>query len=231
MTINEIKKEEKTPEGVIDLAVLYVEDEEVPRERLAAMLRRRVREVHLAADGQEGLDVFMKIKPDIVITDIRMPRMSGFDMIREIKRCGPDARIIVISAFSDTELLLKAIDLEIDGYILKPVEAERLFSIITRSAEIICLRNEVRQRDQEQRKLIVELKQALAEVKILQGILPICASCKKVREDSGYWTQVEAYISHHSDLLFSHTVCPDCAKKLYPDIYDELMKKRDNDKK
>jgi YesN/AraC family two-component response regulator len=224
MTIDDIKKA-LTAEGIIDISLLYVEDEAVPRERLAAILRRRVREVHLAGDGQEGLEVFTRIKPDIVVTDIRMPRLSGLDMIREIKQAGPDTRIIVISAFSDVDLLLKSIELEVDGYILKPVEADRLFSVLTRSAEIVRLLNEVRQRDQDQRQLIAELQQSLNEVKTLQGIIPICASCKKVREDTGYWTQVEAYISQHSDLLFSHTVCPDCARKLYPELYDEVFNK------
>lgn len=213
------------PAANIDLSILYVEDEAIPRERLAAILRRRAREVHLAADGQEGIDAFSRIKPDIVITDIRMPLMNGLDMIREIKRVGPDTRIIVISAFSDSDLLLKAIELDVDGYILKPVETEQLFAVLNRCAEVILLRNEVRRSDQEQRNLITELRQALAEVKTLQGILPICASCKKIREDTGYWTQVESYISRHSDLLFSHTVCPDCAKQLYPEFYDAAFNK------
>jgi GAF domain-containing protein len=67
-----------------------------------------------------------------------------------------------------------------------------------------------------------ELELALSEVKTLRGYLPICALCKKIRDDKGYWNQVETYISKHTDVLFSHSLCPDCAKKLYPnvDYYD-----------
>jgi hypothetical protein len=70
----------------------------------------------------------------------------------------------------------------------------------------------------EKDKLIVELKDALDTVKTLSGLLPICASCKNIRDDNGYWNQIEGYIQTHSDAEFSHGICPACAKKLYPDL-------------
>jgi hypothetical protein len=70
----------------------------------------------------------------------------------------------------------------------------------------------------EKDKLIIELKKALDRVKTLSGLLPICASCKKIRDDTGYWNQIEVYIQTHSEAEFSHSICPACAKKLYPDI-------------
>jgi hypothetical protein len=66
--------------------------------------------------------------------------------------------------------------------------------------------------------LIRELQEALTMVKPLSGLLPICASCKKIRDDKGYWTQIESYIRDHSEVEFSHSLCPDCLKKLYPEI-------------
>ena len=71
----------------------------------------------------------------------------------------------------------------------------------------------------ERDHLISELQQALADVKTLRGLFPICASCKKIRDDKGYWNQIESYISERSDAVFSHGICPECAKKLYPDFY------------
>ncbi len=68
-----------------------------------------------------------------------------------------------------------------------------------------------------------ELKEALSKVKVLSGFLPICASCKKIRDDNGYWNQIEAYIRDHSDAEFSHGVCPDCAKELYPGFYKKMF--------
>jgi len=90
---------------------------------------------------------------------------------------------------------------------------------IQNAHEEIKIEMEERKRAQtEKDDLIVELKGALRKVKTLSGLLPICASCKKIRDDTGYWTQIESYIRVHSDAEFSHGICPDCAKKLYPDI-------------
>jgi PAS domain S-box-containing protein len=75
-----------------------------------------------------------------------------------------------------------------------------------------------RQVQEEREKLIGELQEALANVKTLSGFIPICASCKKIRDDKGYWNQIEAYLSAHSEMEFSHSVCPDCARKLYPEL-------------
>ena len=72
----------------------------------------------------------------------------------------------------------------------------------------------------EREKLISELQEALANIKTLRGLLPICAGCKKVRDDKGYWNQIESYVKAHSEAEFSHSLCPDCAKELYPEYYD-----------
>jgi len=77
------------------------------------------------------------------------------------------------------------------------------------------------------RDLIERLRAALAEVKTLSGMLPICSNCKKIRDDKGYWDHVEHYISNHSEAEFSHAICPDCAKKLYPDYYDRICRTGD----
>ena len=79
----------------------------------------------------------------------------------------------------------------------------------------------IQQTDLEKSEVIFELHKALDKVKTLSGFLPICASCKKIRDDKGYWNQIEAYISEHSEAEFSHGICPECTKKLYPDFYDD----------
>ena len=73
----------------------------------------------------------------------------------------------------------------------------------------------------EREKLIVSLQKALAEVKTLSGMLPMCAWCKKIRDDEGYWQKIEAYFKSHADLDFTHCICNECAKKEYPDLYEE----------
>jgi hypothetical protein len=79
------------------------------------------------------------------------------------------------------------------------------------------------QHHRKERELRMRIQEALANIKILRGLIPICASCKKIRDDKGYWDQIEEYIETHSDATFSHGICPDCAQKLYPEI---LMNKK-----
>lgn len=73
--------------------------------------------------------------------------------------------------------------------------------------------------ENDREQLIKKLQEAIDQIKTLKGIIPICASCKKIRDDSGYWNQIEVYIKEHSEANFSHGLCPDCAKKLYPDFF------------
>ena len=97
------------------------------------------------------------------------------------------------------------------GYMLKPVENRELHSTI----EMALYKAKM---DKERERLIKELEEALAEVKTLRGFLPICSNCKNVRDDEGYWQRIEQYIEDRSDAQFSHSICPACAKKLYPGI-------------
>jgi hypothetical protein len=93
-------------------------------------------------------------------------------------------------------------------------ENERLTGVLCAFTDI----TERKQAEEERERLIVELQEALAKIKTLRGFIPICASCKKVRDDEGYWHQVEVYIRDHSEAEFSHGLCPDCLKKLYPEF-------------
>ena len=85
--------------------------------------------------------------------------------------------------------------------------------------------SERKQHEIEREKLIAELKEALADIKMLSGLLPICSSCKKIRDDGGYWTQVETYVEKHSEATFTHGLCPECAKKYFPEIYEKIKDK------
>lgn len=197
---------------------LYVEDDPVTREMVASMLERTVETLFTASNGEEGLALFKTLDPDLVITDIRMPLKDGLEMSLEIKALNPVTQLIVMSAHSDTEYMLKAIDIGIDRYVLKPIDTKNLFAAIRKSAEIIGMEKTIARQNVEREELIKELQDALSNVKTLRGLLPICASCKKIRDDNGYWSQIESYFSKYSDIMFSHGICPDCAERLYPDI-------------
>jgi len=81
----------------------------------------------------------------------------------------------------------------------------------------------IKQADKEKSKIIKELQTALERVKTFSGMLPICASCKKIRDDRGYWNKIEAYIEKHSEAEFSHGICPECARKLYPEYFSDIL--------
>lgn len=88
----------------------------------------------------------------------------------------------------------------------------------------------VKTAEREQKKAFDELKEATSKIKILSGLLPICASCKKIRDDKGYWEQIEVFVRDRSEAEFSHGICPECAKKLYPELYDKYMQKEKDSK-
>ena len=204
---------------MFNITLLYVEDERSTREEVLMFLQRRVREVFVAENGSEGFDLYQERRPDVIITDIRMPVMDGLQMSKGIKAIDPEAKIIITSAHNDTPYLLSAIEAGIDAYVMKPVETEKLEAALNKCAEVIDFRKASLLHQQDQERSMKELQAALLKVKQLSGFLPICASCKKIRDDKGYWQQIEAYIRDHSDAEFSHGICPDCAKKLYPDYY------------
>ena len=80
----------------------------------------------------------------------------------------------------------------------------------------------IKQSEGEQKKLVGELQKALSDVNKLSGMLPICSSCKKIRDDKGYWNQIDVYVSEHSEAEFSHGICPECARKLYPEYIKKI---------
>jgi len=205
----------------LGLRILYVEDEDAAREQMVQILKRRGKEIIVAKNGQEGLALFRKHTPDLVVTDIRMPVMDGLTMAKEIKGLCRDTKIIMATAFTDFSYMMEAIDLGVDQYVVKPVDINKLISAIDKCAENIEQRNIARQLQAEKDALLLELKDALGKVKLLSGFLPICASCKKIRDDSGYWQQIESYIRDHSEAEFSHGICPDCARNLYPEIFNK----------
>ncbi|EGS1410426.1 response regulator transcription factor [Campylobacter jejuni] len=113
-----------------ELIILVVEDEVKARESMINILSERFSKVIGAQNGDEGLKKFKKFKPDLVITDIAMPIMDGLDVAREIKEISDDVPIVVLSAYSEKERLLRSIDIGIDKYLIKPVDIEELFKVL-----------------------------------------------------------------------------------------------------
>jgi len=214
-----------------DLTILYVEDETATRTEMEQLLKRRAETVLTAENGAIGPELFHRFNPDLVITDIRMPVMDGLQMALTIRKTNPDIRIIATTAHSDTAFLLEAIEIGIDHYVLKPIDLGKFITAIEKCSRDIDAHKALKQYHQEREHLITELRSALDEVKTLQGILPICSFCKCIRTDEGYWEQVESYISRHSSIDFSHSICPSCLKMHYPEHYESIMEEMMQNKK
>ena len=120
-----------------NFSILYVEDEQDVRDELAQFLKRRTKNLHLASNGREGLAAFETLRPDIVITDILMPEMDGLSMAKEIKRLSPETPIIITTAFNEADLFLKAIEIGIEKYVLKPIQPAKLLVSLTESAWLL----------------------------------------------------------------------------------------------
>ncbi len=117
------------------LSVLYVEDDALVRSQLAHFLERRVKQLTVAENGREGLEAFHSGKYDIVVTDIKMPEMDGLQMAEKIKADSRDVPIIVITAYSDRDYLLRAIELGVNRYVTKPIDPDALVEAIYRAVE------------------------------------------------------------------------------------------------
>ncbi len=137
------------------LTVLCVEDEYWVRESFVEFLKRRFKEVYSAEDGADGLEQFRKHKPDIVVTDIMMPKMNGLEMSQKIKEESPETPIIIISAFNDTYFLLEAINIGIDSYVNKPVNNKKLIEALEKNARSINFKKS--QKEVEEKDLFIEI--------------------------------------------------------------------------
>lgn len=125
---------EKNKSILYNLKVLYIEDEEFLRDQLATFIKRRVGKLYIAADGEEGLMKFNECRPDIVITDLKMPKVNGIEMAKKIRNIDSICPIIVTTAISDVESIIDTIDVGIDKYIIKPIDTNELVQTMERAA-------------------------------------------------------------------------------------------------
>jgi len=160
-----------------------------------------------------GIKFLEKKRFDIVLLDLGLPDSQGIYAVLRIVESFPAMPVIVLTGLSDEAVGLDAISKGAQDYLTK--------GHIDGNLLVRCLRYSLERKriEEEKEKLIKELRDALGKIKTLNGLLPICASCKKIRDDKGYWNQIESYIKEHSEAEFSHGICPDCAEKFYPDYY------------
>lgn len=148
------------PERVLkNFSLLYVEDDDNIREQLAQFLRRRVKAFYVAVNGAQGLAAYREHRPDIIVSDILMPEMTGLEMAEQIKAENPEIPIIFTTAFNETDYFLKAIQIGIDNYVLKPVDTDMLQRALDKSAYVLFQRRELAAQKEQMENLLDELQQ------------------------------------------------------------------------
>jgi len=169
--------------------------------------------VAVAHRGQLVFDLLPKVKPDLVLLDIMMPEMDGYEVCRRMKADPATAGIPVIflTAKTETDDIVLGFDLGAADFVTKPFRAKELLARVQTHITLTRLQQSLKKQNQE-------LEEALASVKTLSGLLPICSHCKKIRTASNEWQNIEVYVSKHSEADFSHSICPDCARLHFPDF-------------
>ena len=191
--------------------ILVVEDEGIVLLHIKKTLERAGYTVSgIAATGEDAIMRALEDRPDLVLMDVVLRGAAdGIDAAEKIRALFA-IPIIYLTAHADETTLQRAKVTEPFGYIVKPFKERDLFI----SIEFALYKSRA---EAERTALTRQLQEALSNVGTLNGLLPICASCKKVRDDKGYWNQIEQYMKKHAGVEFSHSICPDCAKKMYPE--------------
>ncbi len=209
------------------MAILIVDDSADQQLLLRSVLTNAGHSDVLTAESAQAafsmlpLDAEQDRSPiDLILMDILMPNLNGIDACRLIKQRNHlrDIPIIMVTAKNNPNDLSEAFSAGAMDYISKPVNSVELLARVTSA---LTLKREMdcrKEREAELRRSNEELQRALKEVKVLRGLIPICASCKNIRTDDGLWTRIEEYLSEHSEVQFSHGLCQPCIKKLYPGV-------------
>lgn len=186
--------------------VMVVDDNSRNLQVVGKILGKNGYNLSLLGDGETALKLAREKLPDLILLDIMMPLIDGFSVCTSLKedKFTKDIPVIFLTAKTDTDDIVKGFELGGVDYITKPFNHRELLARVNTH---------------------VELKRSREEIKTLRGFVPICASCKKIRDDKGFWEEVEKYVEARSYAKFSHGICPECIKKQYPDIYDKIDKK------
>jgi len=186
--------------------VIIAEDDAVSRRILETLLSKWGYEVTTTLDGEAAWNALQEPgAPSLAILDIMMPGVDGLELCRRVRLIPASVPpyLILLTANNAVSEIVKGIEAGADDYLTKPYDRDELRVRLQVGARIIELQTKLAERVQQ-------LEAALSHVKQLEGILPICSYCKKIRNDLNSWETVETYVADHSEAEFSHGICPGC---------------------
>jgi sigma-B regulation protein RsbU (phosphoserine phosphatase) len=196
------------------MQILIADDDPISRRLAMHALTGCGAEVAVAEDGHSAwTHVEARTQSTVLILDRLMPGIDGVDLCRRARLLPsfPPLYIVMVTSAAETSDITAGLDAGADDYVVKPFKAAELKARAQVGMRMVALQESMARR-------LSELEQALASVKQLRGLLPMCSYCKKIRVDDKYWQQLEGYLSEHSDAEFSHGICPEC----FPSVLDEI---------
>jgi CheY-like chemotaxis protein len=209
------------------MKILIAEDDPYACRFLESMLTRWGYKVVVANNGKEALEILQQDNPPLLaILDWNMPGMDGVTICRKVRenKSARPSYLILLTGRSDQKDIVEGLCAGADDYVTKPFNPDELQARVKIGGRMIELQLALMDR-------VEQLESALSHIERLQGLLPICSYCKKIRDDQKYWQEIEIYISEHSDAEFSHVICPDCNEKiLKPEIAQAKRQKENHPK-
>ena len=207
------------------MRILIAEDDFTSRAVLATMLRKCGHDVVETINGAEAWQALRQPgAPALAILDWMMPEMDGLEVVCRVRALQTDRppHIIMLTALGEKANIIAGLEAGANDYLVKPFDPGELRARVEVGRRMVEMQDELASK-------VEELRQALDQIKTLRGIVPICASCKKIRDDQGFWNQVEVYVHDHTEADFSHGICPECMKKLYPEFVQDDAKNEEKD--
>jgi len=188
------------------MKILIAEDDPISALVLKTNLTKWGHEVIAVVDGLEALRVLQTVDaPRLAVLDWMMPGIEGTEVCRRLRRENSDIApyVILLTARQGVEEVVEGIAAGADDYLTKPYHRDELRVRLQVGVRIVELQTKLAER-------VKQLEKAAEQVKRLEGIIPICGYCKKIRDDQDYWQNVESYVATHSEAEFSHGICPSC---------------------
>jgi DNA-binding response OmpR family regulator len=192
------------------MRVLIAEDDSISRAYLEHYLKQSGYEVVVTKDGESAWQALQAAgAPPLAILDWMMPGMDGLEICRALRARESPTRtyVILLTARKEKEDVIAGLTAGADDYLSKPFDAGELRARVQVGVRLLEMQHALAHK-------VHELEEALVHVKQLRGLLPMCAWCKRIRDDKNYWQQLDTYISRHSDAQFSHGICPECLTKV-----------------
>jgi len=249
---------ERSKDNNLNVVILIAEDSHTQAAQLKYTLQKHNYTVVVCYNGDEAFKNIKKNKPTIVISDVLMPGIDGYELCRKIKsdRQLRNIPVILLTQLSDPKDIIRGLECEADHFITKPYNEDFLLSHI----QYVLVNKELRKnsfaemgieiffagqkhfvtsdrmqildllfstyeavlhKNNELERINLELKKSIETIQKMKGLIPICSHCKKIRNDDGFWQQLEVFIRDHSDAEFTHGLCPDCEKEIYSKYMDK----------